>query len=78
MTEKDRKTCFSTKNYFDQETAYGAPICWLKYTTCEVQRGGGKPHKFSDMFCFCFVQFFCFLLHFCGVSCLWGQLFVSQ
>ena len=32
--EKDGKTCFNTeKNYFDQLTVFGAPICWSKYTT---------------------------------------------
>ena len=32
--EKDGKTCFSArKNYLDQRTAFGASVCWSKYTT---------------------------------------------
>ena len=32
--EKDEKTCFNAEtNDFDKQTACGAPICWLKYTT---------------------------------------------
>ena len=34
----DGKSCFSVKKIdFDQQTACGAPICWLKYTTREVE-----------------------------------------
>ena len=33
VTENDQKTCFSVKNVLDQQTACGALICWLKYTT---------------------------------------------
>ena len=34
VTEKDEKTCFDTEtNDFDQQTACGVRICWLKYAT---------------------------------------------